>query len=274
MKTTRIFILLSLIVVLAFPVLAQNVAPSEGLATISYNGISFSYDPALLGAVLPMNVAEVAYTGDMPPGSFYPAHTAFVFVKGNTGDTMQDLYLYPTLDVYSAADVEAFADPEFPDAIHTLNDLIEAGSDDFSAYEAISADSSISLPHLPPIAAVQVIRAQASYVSFEGGTGIRYLTYYSQSVDPISEGQISYTFQGVTTTPGYYIAFTMPVTTGILPIDIAADFDYNAFSETYDQYLADTNTALNTVDGSTFTPTLAALDALIASIHLEGIAAE
>ncbi len=266
MKLKYVLWLLMMGVLLLTPVMAQD---ATNLATISYAGITFNYDPALLGAVLPSSVPEVAYTGDMPPGSFYPAHTAFAFIQVQPGEEAMYPSLYGQLRIFKASEVAGFGDPAFPEAISRLNELVAGGSgSDFSAFEIPATDSSVTLPLLPPIAAAQVFRAQAEYLPFEGGAGIRYLTYYSQGVDLITEGQIYYTFQGVTLEQGYYISLMLPIKTNFLPTTVPADFDYNAFISTYQQYLLDTLNQLNTTDGSTLTPALAALDALVQSMVL------
>ena len=54
-----------------------------------------------------------------------------------------------------------------------------------------------SLPMLPVVPAAQVFRAQAQYVDLPGLSGIRYLTYYSQGISPLTATDILYVFQGL-----------------------------------------------------------------------------
>jgi hypothetical protein len=271
-RLTLLFMALSALFVM--PTMAQNTA--SPLATISYNGISFSYDPSL-GAVLPETAAEVPPSSDAMPGTYWPAHIAFTFINAKEGDTLFSNDLYPQLSIYKTADIAAYNDPLYTQALQDLGGLIEGGgAGDFSKYEVVAPDNSnLTLPHLPPIPAGQVIRAQAEYLPITDGVGIRYLTSYASDVSPLTDDRIIYTYQGATSQfkgdkPGYYIAFTYPIKTGVLPTDLPADFDYNAFSNNYVKEMNDALQKVNTADGSTFNPTLASLDALIQSIKIDG----
>ena len=267
MKRRFTFLLMALSALLVMPTLAQN-TPSS-LATLSYDGISFSYDPAL-GAVLSQTAAEVPAASDMMPGSYWPTHIAFTFINAKEGDTLFTPDLYPQLSIYKIDDIAAYKDDIFTQALKDLNIFVAAGSGDLSKYDVVAPDdTSLNLPHLPPIAAGQVIRAQAQYLPMANGTGIRYLTSNASDVSPLTDDRIQYTYQGLTK-DGYYIAFTYPIKTGVLPTELPADFDYNAFSNNYIKEMNDALQKVNTADGSTFTPTLASLDALVKSIKIDG----
>ena len=119
------------------------------------------------------------------------------------------------------------------------------------------------------------MRAQAEYLPVTDGMGIRYLTAYSSDVSPMTDDRILYTYQGATSQfkgdkPGYYIAFTYPIKTGVLPTEIPNDFDYNAFSNNYIQEMNDTIQKINSADPESFDPTLSKLDELVKSIKIEG----
>lgn len=274
MKRSLLLLSLVCLLLLVTPITAQNNSPM--LATISYQGISFSYDPAL-GAVLPQTVAEVPASADTLPGDYWPAHIAFTFVNAAAGDTLTNLDYYPQLNIYKTDDIVAFKDDFFTKALQDLNGLTETGgAGDFSQYEQVPTDdSNLTLPHLPPIPAGQVMRAQAEYLPVTDGIGIRYLTAYASDVSPLTDNDITYTYQGATNQfkgdkPGYYIAFTYPIKTGVLPADVPADFDYNTFSANYVSEMNAAIQKINTADPGTLNPTLASLDALVQSIKIEG----
>ena len=274
MKLRFTFLFMALTTLFVMPTVAQDSKPT--LATISYNGISFSYDPSL-GAVLPQSVAEVPASADSMPGEYGPAHIAFSFIKGKEGDTFLNPDYYPQLIIYKTDDIAAYKDEFYTKALQDLNGLIEAGgAGDFSTYEQVPADdANVTLPHLPPIPAGQTIRAQAEYLPITDGMGIRYLTSYASDVSPLTDDRIIYTYQGATSQfkgdkPGYYIAFTYPIKTGVLPTEIPTDFDYNAFSNNYIKEMNAAIQKINTADPNTFNPTLSKLDELIKSIKIEG----
>src|SRR4051812_12839403 len=97
MKRQFVLLLIALTTLFVMPTLAQDTKPI--LATVSYNGISFSYDPAL-GAVLPQTVAELPDLQDTEAGGYWPKHIAFSFIYGNEGDMMYSAVNYPQLGIY------------------------------------------------------------------------------------------------------------------------------------------------------------------------------
>ena len=274
MKRRFTFLLLALSALFTIPALAQNSSSSR--ATISYAGITFSYDPSL-GAVLPQTVAEVPSSADMMPGTYWPAHVAFTFINSKEGDTMLNADYYPQLTIYKTDDIAAYNNEFYTKALQDLNGLIEAGgAGDFSQYEQVPADGSmLSLPHLPPIPAGQVIRAQDEYLPVTDGIGVRYLTSYASDVSPLTDDRIIYTYQGATSQfkgdkPGYYIAFSYPIKTSVVPTEIPSDFDYNAFSQNYVNEMNAAIQKINAADPNSFSPTLSSLDELVKSIKIEG----
>jgi hypothetical protein len=265
---------MALAALFVMPTLAQDTSPT--LATVSYAGISFSYDPSL-GAVLPQMVEEVPASADSLPGDYWPAHIAFSFINGKEGDTVLNPDYYPQLLIFKTDDIAAYNNEFFTNALQNLNGFIEGGGGgDFSQYEQVPADdTNLNLPYLPPVPAGQVMRAQAEYMPVTDGMGIRYLTSFASDVSPLTDDRILYTYQGATSQfkgdkPGYYIAFTYPIKTGVLPAELPADFDYNAFSNNYIQEMNTAIQLINTADPNSFDPTLAKLDELVKSIKIEG----
>jgi len=78
----------------------------------------------------------------------------------------------------------------------------------------------LALPFLPWLNSAQVFCAQPQYVEFNGGKGIRYLTAFSQGVDPLLDSNIFYTFQGLSDDGEIYFSAVFPVRTGIFPLEI------------------------------------------------------
>ncbi|MBI1282129.1 MAG: hypothetical protein GC179_28640 [Anaerolineaceae bacterium] len=274
MKRRFTLLLMAITSLFVMPAWAQDSKPT--LATIQYNGISFSYDPSL-GAVLAQTFAEVPATSDSMVDEYWPAHVSFSFINATEGDTLINPNYYPQLNIYKVADITAYNNELYTTALQSLKGLIEAGgAGDFSHYEQVTADdANLNLPHLPPVPAGQVMRAQAEYLPVTDGMGIRYLTAYASDVSPLTDDSIVYTYQGATNQfkgdkPGYYIAFSYPIKTGVLPAEISNDFDYNAFSNNYIQEMNKAIQKINAADPNTFSPTLAALDALVQSIKIEG----
>jgi hypothetical protein len=133
------------------------------------------------------------------------------------------------------------------------------------------------LPFLPPINAGQVFYAQADFLNFRNGSGIRYITQFDQAPLAINNQEIFYTYQALSSDGKYYVVVTMPINAPFLVADnnpasitpadgIALNYsDFNAFP----QYVNDMATKLNSTAPEVFTPSLAQLDKMIQSIQVD-----
>jgi hypothetical protein len=125
------------------------------------------------------------------------------------------------------------------------------------------------IPFLPPIDAGQLLRAQVSYISFEGGSGVRFLTQYAQGLPEINNGQLCYAFQGLTDEGNALVSAILPVSHPSLPVHLGIfKDDVNTLTRHYDAYLSFVEKQLNAQDASSFAPGLDQLDALIGSLEV------
>lgn len=126
------------------------------------------------------------------------------------------------------------------------------------------------IPVLPPADAVQILKARVDLLKFKGGKGLRFLTHYAQDNVPVTNESLFYTYQGLTDDGRYWVAVYYPVKASALPktIDDSPEAkDFAALDRHYDSYLAKTVKKLE--DPKTvFTPDLATLDAMVASIEI------
>jgi hypothetical protein len=127
-----------------------------------------------------------------------------------------------------------------------------------------------SLPFLPDEHARQVFHAQEKFLSFRNGTGIRYVTQYSQAAFPyINNSDLFYTFQGLTKDGKYYVSLLLPLN---FP-GLAADYGPESFNnpadwqnpEKFPDYLRTMVDTLNQGTNS-FTPSLESLDTFAQSL--------
>jgi len=256
-RNALVLSLLMLCLLLIAPAAAQ-----EGLATISFNGVSVTYDPALLGAAVFAGVQSAVApdpNNPMPPGSVTPASTAILFYQLGL-PVPDDIYFSSGLHVYRTADIETLGDERFAAELAAFRNL------DLTADPASLTGT---LPYLPVQPTVQALHAQAKVITTDTLAGIRYIGYSTLGVEPISEGNIWYTFQGMTSDGLYYVAFRYPVYTGVLP-EVPADYNEAAFEDGYEAYLQTVIDALNNADGEMFVPALSVFDALVSSIEVEG----
>lgn len=128
-------------------------------------------------------------------------------------------------------------------------------------------------PMLPIVGAERVLVSQVEYLDFDGGSGVRFVAYFSQSVDPLTSGSIDYIFLGLTDQGEHYIQVYLPLVTTLFPPLLPPDFDYDAFITTYPQYLDATQQTLDAATSADFAPSLEVLDSVVASlvINAEGV---
>jgi hypothetical protein len=115
-----------------------------------------------------------------------------------------------------------------------------------------------TLPIVSNLVISPMLTAQVKYLDFKQGSGIRFITYYTQSVSSRTNTTLFYTFQGITKDNKYYISYFSPITTSVLANKADADMV---------TYLAETQQTLNNT--TDFTPTLTSLDTMLQSLQLE-----
>lgn len=166
----------------------------------------------------------------------------------------------PQISVFPAKEL-AQMDPSCSKAnIDGLGNILKTGQ--IALAEPLPCDSvEDSLPFVPHQDASQVLHAQEKILSFQNGSGIRYITDYSQAHYPeINNKEVFYTFQGISNDGMYYVSVTLPINLAALDGAQAPITD----SE-YAAYLGAKKALLNQTDNQ-FSPSLESLDKLIQSL--------
>jgi heat shock protein HslJ len=259
---TRVLLLLLSLVLCAIPTFAQD---ATTMNTVSFNGFSFSFNPTLATNV---NISQVEGTG---PGEMDvdAPHTEFTLYSG---DAMASDEFDPpaVIRVYRVAD---FTGLETVEAQNQQLQTLLASRGDLTQYTTVPAGGDgPELPYLPIANAGQALRARAQYLDLVGLQGVRYITVYRQDVSPFTAGDFVYTFQGLSADGQYYVAATFRVATDLFPAEIAADFDYDAFSADFITYLTDSTMQLDQAGPASFTPSLVDIDAVIQSFAFGSMA--
>ena len=128
------------------------------------------------------------------------------------------------------------------------------------------------LPFLPTFNAAQIFHAQYLTRSFTSGGGIRYLTEYAQYLAPINNNDLFYTFQGLTNDGKYWVAGILPINNPILPANadtIPGGMSMEDFNNNFASYVTDMINQMNLQASESYTPSLATLDTLVASITIQ-----
>ena len=100
--------------------------------------------------------------------------------------------------------------------------------------------------------------------------GFRFVGRFAMDATPVTNEGLRYIYQGITRDDRYLIALFFPVRTDQLPdgIEAVSQAEQDAFSQNGLGYLADKARALDELPSSAWTPDLAALDALAASLQI------
>lgn len=232
--------------------LTPTVAPN-----VTCNELALTLDPGLTSSFTCQTIPAAGVAGD-PYFAINPQYTELTF----QGYILPDTFHKPHISVFP---VQSFHDlmPDIIDGKVTALQALIAGG----ALPATGA-----LPLLPVFGAMEEFHAQYQVISFSGGSGIRYLTQYAQYYDPINSHDMFYSFQGLTNDGRYWISAILPVSNSMLPPNgenIPGGMTLDQFSNQFDTYIADIIEKLNAQPAGSFSPTIAALDALITSIIIQ-----
>ncbi|MFO7681211.1 MAG: leucine-rich repeat domain-containing protein [Chloroflexota bacterium] len=248
----------------------------NGRQDVNFLGATFTFDQAAGDSVWPELVP--ARPAEAGPGMMWapPEHIVFTFAHNSGPQEHMPLgqYLPPEgqIHIYPTAGLNAEVQPIVAALQQLLADQPDAST--FEAFPPNEGAEQLGLTMLPPSNAVQTLRAQAAYLSFAEGQGIRYLTQLSQGPVPINNQDLFYTFQGLTDDGATYVSAYFPVTLPPLPDSSQlSEEEWAALMEDWQGYLAQTLTLLDEQPTTAFTPDLAALDAVINSLSVAGTTA-
>jgi hypothetical protein len=234
----------------------------------SVDGITVTYGP--LGFVLPSGIAS-GFVGDqfsrvegdsVAPWEVTPGHTQITL----DGYLLQGKFHQPQIFVYPAASYAEMYPAAF-ESIHRLDNIL---------YDPAGPNLNQPLPAVPFFNAAQVFASNVQVVSFQGGSGVRFITEYAQNFAPVNNYDLFYHFQGLSRNGAYYIIAIFPITApmlaessdpgAILPPGGVAFPDLNNPNSDMQGYYASVTNLLNTTSPDAFTPTISQLDALIQSM--------
>lgn len=249
-----------------FLVSASAHSDLQQVGGVTYKNVSFRIQGVDFAAgALPKSLPVSPLDPQSPPGGEWPAHIEFKFphyFQGENGKWLKPSEgEEPTLNVYPTAD---FAKYKWDTERKSLQALLAKRS----GAGAVAATKK-ALPLLPVADAEEVLHADAIYLPFKNGVGIRYVASYAQDVAPLTATRFFYTFQGLTADGKYYVAATFPLYTPLFPRQIPEKFDYKAFEKGYAAYRAGSAQKLNRADlKKDFTPSPLVLDKLIGSLAI------
>ncbi len=250
-------------------------APAARAIQSAEFGVSLAYADALAKSAV---VAQVAPAPLDPNMMFADAHPGYVSISfGGYSISRPYQLTYPLRDpqvmVFHTADFAAYGDQTngFAGQQAQLGALLAGPLDPKRCTAAPTSDEN-HLPYLPWTNAAQSFCAQLKALEFGKGTplhgrGIRYITSYSQAIEPVLDKTVFYTFQGLTDDGKTYLSAVFPIETGVFPVEPQPDEPRTP--DGLRTLLASQITALNSRAPSDIHPSIELLDALVESIVLQ-----
>ena len=217
---------------------------------VSYDNITFEIPLELNASVSSSKTSDVEFPYINPSNGPMAEHTAFQFTNFPTAGTAR-------LMVFKASEYAAYGQP-----------LQEAVT-------ALLSGADASQP-LPDGLLQGEFSAQAQPINFKNGHGVRQLTQVLTNFAPITNEEVFYYYQGITTDGEYFVSAIFHVNATFLvsngspdavtpadgvPFGNGTDLDFPA-------YLSAVTKKLNDAPADSYTPSLLILDRLIESIQI------
>ena len=237
--------------------------PTPGAhSTVEFEGISFQYPSSLASQIQP-RIISTRFGPDYAPWDQSPSHIAFSFQdpytsarqlywQGFTPDPAPVIFIYRTTDFP-------------PDTL---------GWDGLAQIQALQAllDSRPEaapeqIPVLPLTNAGQSFHAKLKYLDFTGGSGVRFVTQYTQEMRQVNNQELIYAFQGLTGDGAFYISALLPVRSNALPESMdVTEAEIPNFWANFSRYIRDTAARVDSLPDEAFDPGLSTLDAVFESL--------
>ena len=207
--------------------------------------------------IAPVTNEDAAYW-EKTPGHLQVSLSDYYVLQGKFHQPQ--IYVYPAID-YAVLVPGAF------ESMHRLRNIMSA----------VVPSTPDQLPAVPFFNAAQVFASNIQTVSFQNGSGLRFLTEYAQYPAPVNNQELVYHFQGFSNDGEYYIVAIFPITVPVLaetgdagsPLP-SSGILYPSFDdpdpEALQKYYVDVANLLNTTSPEAFTPSISQLDALIQSM--------
>lgn len=253
------------VVVTESPVLVETAVPPteppapptepELVPDVNYEGISFMLGKGVASGVTTETIPAVAASNDLPYWEIGPQQWSIKLNGYLLNNTFHDpqILVYP-IDEYIAIDSNV------KERIDRLKTIL-AGQ---------PADIKGGIPFLPAWNAGEVFHSNIKYLTFQNGTGIRYLSNYAQAVTAVNNNALFYSFQGITSDGKYYVSAVLPVRHPSLRENSdMTQQEYDDLSKNYDAYLSQQIMMLNGQTDQSFSPGLDLLDQMMMSIKIE-----
>ena len=232
----------------------QTAQCPEGSTEIRAYSVNFCFDTDLAQGLWQEIVPATPIQENMALWDVMPEHFRITFTN----------YILP--DTFHPAVMRIFPLQEFAAMFPIAGEKIGA----LSIYLESQESDVPYAPLLPLFNATQVIQVDLTYLSFQNGQGMRWITQYSQDSGTINNQELFYAFMGITDDEQYLISAILPLSHTSLYADMFSEPEggWENFDANIDQYYAQVEQDLSVVSPDSFSPSLEILDAMMASLEV------
>jgi hypothetical protein len=274
MMILRIIMLAAAIFFLGCSGLSNPNAPGQAseLKEMNYAGLSFTYSTNDFAGV-EIKKEEKLTPPDMASyidEGFAPQHFCFYLKDKRPLPALEQgpRYFFPARSFICSIPLEDSSVKDFGGSYPSLNSaaenlqkILRERPDEFEHRRDV--------PDIPANNAGPSILSRFQYLDFRSGSGILFLTQYSNEMEPnpVNNEELTLNFQGLTKDGRYYLAARLAITHPSLPRGI--DFTDDIERDRQFSYLRKAEKELEGLSEESFRPSLKSLKALLSSIYIE-----
>jgi len=247
----------------------EETIPSD--QAVEFEGVSFHYDPRVFGDVKKEVVPERKLERpDNKPDYVAPDYVQFEFESGEENNKAR-IAVYP-LD-------------KFDDAYAINPDMVKYIKDHIAGLRKVLKDPSFRLsgqiPHLEYADASDDFYVKVRDFDFPSGNGIIFVTRWVIENDLISNRNLVYRFEGITSDGKFYVTAETPVSVSFLPDAEPEEFEGYTYENLYkgnsnskdaeariEKYRKSITTRLEKLNSNEYSPNLEKFNAIISSLKI------
>jgi hypothetical protein len=274
MMMLRIIILAAGVFILSCSVRSNPHAPEQApeLKKVKSAGVSFIYSTNDFPAVEIKKEQKLTAQdiGDGVDEGFAPEHFCFYLKDKRPLPALEQgpRYFIPAHSFICAIPLKDSSVKDFGGAYPSLNSAA-MNLQKILRERPDKLEHRRDVPDIPSINASPSIVSRFQYLDFRSGSGILFLTQYSNEMEPnpVNNEELTLDFQGLTKDGRYYIAARLAITHPSLPKGI--DFTDDIERDRQGSYLRKGEKELEGFPEESFQPSLKSLKALLSSIYVE-----
>ncbi len=223
---------------------------------VGWNNVLLSYN-GVFGDKLNARTVFDRKLSDANPFVDEPEHAYFQF--GNV-DPAQP-YLTPELSIYKVADLQT-RNENTPAVVADLTKLLQGKADPTKVAR---------IPVFPFVNAGQIFHVKNALIKTANGSGVRFVSMYAQALVPVTNENISYYFQGITSDGKYYLSLRVPIKTSALEGNdkLFPDMNDPNIQGSFEAYMQQSRQKIESAPPRSFSPALDAVDAFITGITVK-----